>query len=159
MIILRFVTCNDAISGGIRFAEYGFWASHVETLTPEGKLLGAHAHGGVQAREHDYDRGGFYREKYIELPADAEMTAAFYAWNALQVGKPYDLTAIAAFIARRDWRETDSWFCSELIAAGLEAVKYFPFALATEVNHVMPRDLLLILSGSIDVANYGDSSK
>jgi uncharacterized protein YycO len=151
------VTCNDAVSGGIRFAEYGFWASHVETLTPEDKLLGAHFDGGVQARERDYDKGKFYKEQYINLPASPEVTAAFYTWNALQVGKPYDLTAIAAFVARRDWRETDSWFCSELMAAGLETVKYFPFALATEVSHVMPRDLLLILSSGIDVTKLGVS--
>jgi hypothetical protein len=30
MIQLRFVTSNDPISAGIRAAEYGFWASHVE---------------------------------------------------------------------------------------------------------------------------------
>jgi hypothetical protein len=152
MIIVRAVTCDDAISAGIRFAEYGYWASHIETLTPEGKLLGAHFDGGVQARERNYDAGKFTRERYLNLPADDAMTAAFYAWCKLQEGKPYDATAIAAFVARRDWRSPGEWFCSELIAAGLEIVKWFPFDLATDVNKVMPRDLLLILSGRIDVS-------
>ena len=152
MITLRFVTCDDAVSGGIRFAEYGFWASHVETLTPDGKLLGAHYDGGVQARDRYYDKGKFSRELFVKLPADEAMTNAFYAWNEDQIGKPYDLDAIAAFVARRDWREDGAWFCSEQMAAGLEEVKYFPFPLAADLNKVMPRDLLLILSGSIDVS-------
>jgi len=37
-----------------------------------------------------------------------------------QVGKPYDKTAIMSFIFRRDWQETGSWFCSELVAMALK---------------------------------------
>lgn len=33
-----------------------------------------------------------------------------------QVGKPYDLTGILGIGLHRDWQETDSWFCSELVA-------------------------------------------
>ncbi|HJW26438.1 MAG TPA: YiiX/YebB-like N1pC/P60 family cysteine hydrolase [Rhodocyclaceae bacterium] len=33
-----------------------------------------------------------------------------------QVGKPYDLTALAGLLAHRDWQENDRWFCSELVA-------------------------------------------
>lgn len=33
-----------------------------------------------------------------------------------QVGKPYDLTALVGLVMHRDWQESDSWFCSELVA-------------------------------------------
>jgi hypothetical protein len=41
VITIRFIGGNDLISRGIRLAEYGFWATHVETLMPDGTLLGA----------------------------------------------------------------------------------------------------------------------
>lgn len=37
-----------------------------------------------------------------------------------QLGKPYDLSAIAGLALHRDWQEQDSWFCSELVAWCLE---------------------------------------
>lgn len=151
MIRLRFVTCNDAVSAGIRAAEYGFWASHVEAVMPDGTLLGAHFEGGVQARPSDYDNGKFTKELFVDLPVSNSQETSFLDFLRAQIGKPYDLTAIAAFVAGRDWREEDSWFCSELQAAALEACMFFG-TLATDVNHITPRDLLLIVSGRIAIA-------
>ena len=152
MITLRFVTCADAVSAGIRGFEYGFWASHAEALMPDGTLLGAHYDGGVQARPHDYDAGQFTREMYVALPASPEMTDSFHSFLRAQVGKPYDIEAIVGLVAQRDWQSPDSWFCSELMAAGLADCRYFPANLATEFNHVTPRDLLLIVSGRVALA-------
>lgn len=150
MIRLRWVTCDDVISAGIRAAEYGFWASHVEAVMPDGTYLGAHADGGVQARPSHYDAGKFTKEQFVDIPVSQEQESAFNSFLRAQVGKPYDLTAIAAFVAGRDWREPDSWFCSELQAAALEACGFFT-TLATEVNHITPRDLLLIVSGRVPI--------
>ncbi len=152
MITIRFVTCRDVVSAGIRAFEYGFWASHVEALMPDGTLLGAHYEGGVLARPHDYDKGQFTRELYVSLPATAEMTDKFHAFLRAQIGKPYDIEAIIGLVAQRDWAADDSWFCSELIAAALADCGYFPPHLATEFNHVTPRDALLIVSGALDLA-------
>lgn len=149
MITIRFVTCADKISSGIRRFEYGFWASHAEALMPDGTLLGAHADGGVMARDHDYDKGKFTREMYVSIPTDPAMTDGFHNFLRKQVGKPYDFLAIAGLAAQRDWQEPDSWFCSELCAAALADCGYFPQHLATEFTHVTPRDLLLILSGRL----------
>jgi hypothetical protein len=151
MITVRFVTCNDPISAAIRAAEYDFWASHCEALMPDGTLLGAHASGGVQARARSYDTGQFVKEVYVDLPCDDATSQKFYDFLRLQVGKPYDMTAISAFLLGRDWREADSWFCSELQAAALEACGWFASPLATAVNHVSPRDLLLVLSGKVSL--------
>lgn len=151
MIRLRFVTCNDPISAGIRAAEYGFWASHTEAVMPDGTLLGAHYDGGVQARAADYDHGKFSQDLIVALPAPPEMADAFHAYLRSQLGKPYDVQAILAFVTRRNWQDPEAWFCSELQAAALVACGWFSTPLATEFNHITPRDLLLILSGRIAI--------
>lgn len=151
MICIRFVTCGDAISAGIRAAEYGFWASHTEALMPDGTLLGAHYDGGVQARPRDYDKGKYTKDIIVTIPTPQEMADKFHAFLRSQIGKPYDVEAIVAFVAQRDWRKSDSWICSELQAAALEAAGVLEWPLATEVNKITPRDLLLILSGKVKV--------
>lgn len=148
MIRLRFVTGDrSAISRAIQFAQYGFWCSHVEAVMPEGTLLGAHADGGVQNRAVDYDAREWTRQEFVDLPADAEQTDGFYCLMRAEIGKPYDLTAIAAFVARRSWQEPDSWFCSELVMAMLEKIGVVT-VVPTEVNHLTPRDCRLIVAAA-----------
>lgn len=149
-ITLRFVTCNDPVSAGIRAGEYGYWASHVEALMPDGTLLGAHYDGGVQARAQTYDAGKFTQQLYVTLPCDPATALRFTKFLEDQIGKAYDLTAILALVAERDWREPDSWFCSELQAAALETCGWLP-PLAADVAKITPRDLLLIVSGKVPV--------
>ena len=151
MIQLRFVTSNDAISAAIRAAEYGFWASHVEALMPDGTLLGAHVEGGVMARPRDYDKGRFTREEFVPIDVSDAMENDFHAFLRRQLGKPYDVQAILAFLAQRDWQSPGAWFCSELQAAALSYCGWFASHLATEFNHITPRDLLLIVSGRVPV--------
>lgn len=151
MIELRFVTCNDPISAAIRVGEYGFWASHAEALMPDGTLLGAHYDGGVQARPRGYDAAIMRRELFVSLPCAASVETAFFDFLRSQLGKPYDLEAIAALVAERDWRAPNSWFCSELMAAALEASGYMP-PLAADVAKITPRDLLLIVSARLPMS-------
>jgi hypothetical protein len=152
VITLRFVNGKSFVTAAIQRAEYGFWASHVEALMPDGTLLGAHIDGGVQARPRDYDKGQFTREVFVDIEAAPDVCDRFHAFLREQLGKPYDTTAIFAFVAARDWQEKDSWFCSELQAAALVACGWFVTPLATEFNHITPRDLLLIVSGRVAVA-------
>jgi len=151
MIRLRFVDGMDAVAAGIRAAEYGFWAIHTEALMPDGTLLGAHWQGGVQARPHDYDKGEFTKELYVSIPAGPAMTDSFHSFLRAQLGKPYDVEAIAAFVAGRDWQQPDAWFCSELQAAALAHCGWFANALAEQFNKITPRDLLLIVSGRVAI--------
>ncbi|MGZ5029020.1 MAG: YiiX/YebB-like N1pC/P60 family cysteine hydrolase [Methylobacter sp.] len=51
---------------------------------------------------------------FVDLPC-RDPQAAIRAARS-QVGKPYDLTGILGLGLHRDWQETDSWFCSELVA-------------------------------------------
>ena len=152
MITLRFVTGTDFVSRAIRAGERDGWCTHVEALMPDGTLLGAHLDGGVMPRGVGYDKTTMARELYVSLPNTAETFVAdkFHDFLRAQIGKPYDALAIAGFVLDRDWRETDSWFCSELIAAGLEACGYLPPLSAID-NHVSPRDLLLVLSGRFKI--------
>ena len=71
--------------------------------------LGARLDGGVQTRPPNYEKWSrvvpYYKER------------AYWDFLKAQIGKPYDKLAIFAFAVDRDWR---SWFCDELVAAGLE---------------------------------------
>jgi uncharacterized protein YycO len=154
MITIRFVAGNDFISRGIRLFEYGFWATHVETLMPDGTLLGAHARDGVQARPRDYDKGKFSKEEFVDIPATPEQTDGFHTFLRAQIGKPYDFKAILGLVMQRDWRSDKAWMCSELVTAGFcqDKVGIFPPQLATKFSRVTPRDLLLIVSGHYKLA-------
>jgi hypothetical protein len=165
MIRLRFVTGNSWISNAIRAGERDGWCTHVEAVMPDGTLLGAHLDGGVQARPAEYDKAEMTRELFVDLdgtqvafsavrskPDIGVLTAedAFHDFLRAQVGKPYDTEAVLGLGVGRNWRTADSWFCSELIAAALEACGYLPRLSAAD-NHISPRDILLILSGRVSI--------
>lgn len=151
-VTLRFVTAHDIISDDIRFYQRGFWATHVETLMPEGTLIGAHFNGGVLARQVGYDKDHMAREQYVPVKmASQEHADAYHAFMRLQVGKPYDVEAIAGMILQRDWRDPSKWFCSELVAGGFCECQEFPDHLAVELQHVTPRDVFLIASSRVSV--------
>jgi hypothetical protein len=156
MIRLRFVTGNSWVSNAIRAGERDGWCTHVEAVMPDGTLLGAHLVGGVQARLVGYDKAEMTRELFVELhAADATIYApdienVFYIFLRTQLGKPYDTEAVLGLGVGRNWRNADSWFCSELIAAALETCGYLPRLSAAD-NHISPRDLLLVLSGRVSI--------
>lgn len=166
MIHIRFVTGTGFISNAIRMGERDGWCTHTEVQMPDGTLLGAHIDGGVEARPPGYDKATMTRELFVELSfgnfvdtigsgrqaAIDAMETKFYGFLRAQLGKPYDITAIAGLALNRSWREADSWFCSELVAAALEFCGYLPKLSAAD-NHISPRDLLLVLSGRIPIAD------
>lgn len=148
MIVLQFIACGDPASRLIQTFERG-WPSHVDVVLGDGTLLGARSDSvggkppGVQIRPQGYEP--IEHSQRINLACTPEQETKFLNFLMTQIGKPYDKLAIAAFPFRRDWRENDSWFCSELVAAALEAA-WFPQPLANSVNEITPRDLLLIVS-------------
>jgi hypothetical protein len=148
-IALQFTTEADPVSALIRAFSHGAF-SHVDAVLPDGNLLGARADGGVQARPPGY--APFTRLLRVALSATDDQAAAFHHFLDAQRGRPYDLRAIAAFAADRDWRRPDSWFCSELQCAALEAAGWLRHRLATPANRITPADLLLLCSAFVDVA-------
>lgn len=150
MIKLRFVTGDDIFSWAIRRAEdFGF--SHVEAVTLDGKYLGAHADGGVQARPSDYDKGQFTKEVFVSLSVPDEISKVFYNYLNGKVGTPYDYEAILGFVSRLDEHQTGMVICSALMTLGLRHCKYFPFPLVVPAHEISPRDLMLTLSGRVKI--------
>ena len=124
---------------------------HVDAVLPGGSLLGAQNEAGlggqpsgVQVRPMGY--GGMHNIRRITLSVSPATDDAFLAFLMKQLGKPYDMTAIEAFVVERDWREPDSWICSELQAAALEAASVFANPLAAPANKITPQELFLLCS-------------
>lgn len=148
MLRLRFVSHPGIFNWACQIAQYGFWPTHVDAVMPDGTAIGAMS-DGVKVRPAGYDAGNFTREMFVDLNVPYEKEQFFYAFLRSQIGKPYDIWAIIQFYnprRGRDWQERDSWFCSELIAAGLAACSLFPQHLAVSFSRITPRDLLLLTS-------------
>lgn len=140
MIRLRFVCGYGLASKAIAWfgAEH---LSHVDAVLPNGMLLGSRSDTvggmppGVQVRSPNYEPVA--RTVDMAIPATPDQTDAFYAFLFDQIGKPYDHAAIWGFVFNRDWRDEDSWFCMELIAAAGEAAKLYP-RLFLAANKITP---------------------
>lgn len=123
--------------------------SHVDAVLEDGRLLGSRNDSvggqppGVQIRPPDYVT--FSRKVAMTIPATQDQSAAFYDFLASQLGKPYDTTAIWAFVLNRNWREEDSWICSELQSAAGEAAGITP-TLYLAANKITPVGCALAFS-------------
>jgi uncharacterized protein YycO len=140
-IMIRFVTCDDIVSALIRqhtWCDY----SHVEFVLDDGATLGAHADRGVAVRPANYD--SFTKIDTFVVPMTVEQKFEIMSFANAQIGKAYDMTAIAGIVFHRDWRNKNQWFCSELVAAAFEQA--LPLLnVPSSVDRITPRDLLLSL--------------
>lgn len=146
-IVLQFVTESDPLSAAIRYFSHSV-VSHVDLVLPDGGLLGARMAGGVQVRGADYAPWSMVLRATLRSPCAPKVYAAALS----QLGKPYDWRAILAFAVDRDWREADSWICSELQAWALEQGGFFQRPLYLGVNKITPGDLLLVVSPFAEIA-------
>jgi hypothetical protein len=127
--------------------------SHVDAVLPDGMLFGARSDRtgtgamrrspGVQARPPGYLR--FSRCAIARVPAGEEAARRWLEFLAAQDGKPYDWRAIWGFVVNRDWRQPDSWICSELQARALEVAGIMP-PLYLAANKITPVALALAVS-------------
>lgn len=156
MIVLQFSAQHDIGSDLIEWFSAGNY-SHVDSVLADGRLLGARSDvcagvsAGVQIRPANY--APFARKLVVTLPCDQAMADAYYAFLVAQLGKPYDSTAIVAFVFGRDWQEEDSWYCSEVCAADLCKIGYFPYGLAAAANKITPDALLLACSTKVPISH------
>lgn len=118
MIVIRFVHGIGLTDWAIQKYTWSYW-NHVELWTPAG-YLGAQPDGGVKVRPYNY-LGTSVTEAFRCIDI-GDKEPAFWQWAHAQIGKPYDWTAIFGLVARRDWKEDDSWYCSEYIAADFAQV-------------------------------------
>lgn len=108
--------------------------SHVDFVLPDGRLLGARGHGGVQIREPELF------PTLARFDIDAPDSVLDHAMS--QIGKPYDWPAILGFMAKRQWQDKNAWFCSELVAWSFQAAGV-PLLRSRDLYRITPRDLLL----------------
>jgi uncharacterized protein YycO len=135
-ITLQLVTSSGWGSALIRWRTWSDY-SHVDFVLPDGKLLGARSEGGVQIRPANYENFTKLAQYQIEAPQ------AVLDYAQQQIGKPYDMRSIINFGLHRDWREDDSWFCSELVAASFEHGGFPLLNIEESVSRVSPRDITL----------------
>ncbi len=149
-IRLRFVSGGDLDSLAIRARTESPW-SHVEAVTPAGKYLGAHAQGGVLARDPGYDASWLKAEQFVDLPeTEAGQADAFYAGLEAHIGEPYDFGAILDFIVPGiEVHQARRVICSALQTLELVKRRWFPGPLAEPPHKISPRDLFLLVSARI----------
>lgn len=141
-VVWQFSTQNDLSGYLIRYGTRSRW-THVDAVLPDGSLLGSTLDGGVQIRPPTYAKFSETLTTYIET----DCADRFYEKLHSQIGKPYDWRAIISFgLGERDWRETDSWFCSELQIWAMEQAGFFDRQLLVQENRLSPRDQLLLFS-------------
>jgi uncharacterized protein YycO len=147
-IVLQFI-CEDSLaSSAIAWFSAGA-ISHVDCVLDDNTLLGARSDkvggrpAGVQIRPVNY--ATFTRRVIMTIAANDIQKAKFNNFLMKQLGKPYDTEAIWAFMFNRNWRELDSWICSELQAAALEASGVFN-TLYLAANKITPVSLALAAS-------------
>jgi hypothetical protein len=142
LITLQFV-CEDAISSkAIAWFGSGKF-SHVDCVLPyTGWLLGSRSDSvggkppGVQIRPPDYAVFDVKVRMKIHT-IHSQIEQRYYDFLYDQIGKPYDNTAIWAFFVDRNWRQADSWICSELQTAAGEHSGILP-KLALTPNKITP---------------------
>lgn len=149
MVTLQFCAFKGPIPTAIEWFTQGT-VGHVDIVMPDGGLLGAQQMAGlggkpagVQIRPQGY--GGMLNPVRYSLPATPFQEDDFYGFARAQVGKPYDVEAIVAFVVGRNWRDPSAWFCSELAAAALEHAGII-HTLAAPMNKVTPEGLMLVAS-------------
>jgi hypothetical protein len=148
LIVLREKTCMP------------FPPSHTECVTPDGKWLGQHADGGMQAREAGYDHDdvailpdGRRCEIIVSLPVTQAQADAFYAAAHAAIGEPYDWHAIIGFGVTFHEHQKFHAICSAkmLLLLRTKGCEYFKWPLVVPAHLVDPRDLFLILSSHVQI--------
>lgn len=153
-IVMQFVGDSNSVGSTlIEWYDHSTY-SHVDTVLPTGELLGArndvimNIPAGVQIRPASYVAGRTILR--VNIPCPDPVANSYYEFVKAQIGKPYDETAIAAFVFGRNWTEDDSWFCSELCSAALVFSGYV-HQLSSPCNKIAPGDLCLVISAFVQI--------
>jgi len=134
--------CRSLKPGGlfIQAATFSRW-NHVAIEINGVVFDSTFAHGVACWPAEDF--AGRYHEVVtlvLELP-DEKAALAFL--NA-QLGKQYDLSALAALPFRGTWQDPDKWFCSELFAEMLRAGGIQLLDTVFKGYRVTPRDAYIV---------------
>ena len=125
------------------------WCSHVEYVQPENRVtFGAQLKGGVKRRPlNDPCYRDIARTETWILQTAMFQEEAIARFIEQTDGTAYDWRAILSFgLGSRDWREPDSWFCSEWTARLLELANVITFPKVLPITRITPRDIYLLFS-------------
>lgn len=100
-------------SYAIRLFTWSHW-SHIGVIMPDDTVIEAKGGEGVVVTPLDTFKARYPEWREAKSPVKSRREAFKFLRD--QVGKPYDFTAVISMPLRRNWQETDSWFCSELVA-------------------------------------------
>lgn len=156
MVRAQFVRGSGWASAGIAIFSAGH-LSHVDLVLPDGRLLGARSDSvgdappGVRVRPAGYE--DWSMRVLVELPATPKQAQKFYDFAMLQVGKRYDHLAIFAFALNRSWRDTEAWFCSDMLMACLEHAGLCPhlYLPTNKITPVAAATVMTALGGTATV--------
>ena len=158
-ICIQYSTSPAFASGVIRRLCHSPF-SHVDIVLDSGQehgLLGVSGEdrsigdlGGVRIRPHPaWAYKGNPKVAILTGVAD-KVYDDFMRLAHSQIGKPFDDAALWGFLKDtpndRDWRQPDSWFCSEFVVWSLEQAGFFPYELIVAKNRITPADSLLLLN-------------
>lgn len=134
MVTVAFCHSPGFTGSLIRGVTWSPW-DHVALVRKDGRFLSAMPGIGVVI-------GPAPEAARIDL-FEVDAIEAAVMWQAReQLGKPYDWTAVIGIGLHRDWRETDSWFCSELLAWAFETAGH-PLLRTDHLNRITPGDLAM----------------
>ena len=126
--------------------------THVDVVVPGNLYFGAKPRGGVKFRKENKTK--MKTCLVMNLDVSEEVQQKFYEFLFKQENKPYDWRACLTWFVVRDWKEDDSWFCSELVAAALMKSGFFEgtSSIFYSCSRISPSDLILLLSGRSNVS-------
>lgn len=150
-IVLQFVEGSGFSSALIKWFGSGLY-SHVDTVLPDGTLLGARNDviqgipAGVQIRPANYIQNEAMHR--VSLTVSGEMRGKYYAFLHSQIGKPYNRLGIFAFFINAEWSDIAAWFCSQLVTAALQDCQWMP-ELSQPASKIDPDRLFLLISALV----------
>lgn len=135
---LLFSRRNTVASWLICLACWSRW-SHCAIVDGD-HVIESTARRGVHRRPKALFMADYPQAEQVDIPCCDD--DAGLRWARAQIGLPYDWTAIAGFVLRRDWQEPDSWFCSELAEGAVRAAGRVRFR--SELSRITPQHVWML---------------
>jgi hypothetical protein len=116
--------------------------SHVNVVTPDGRLLGSLMDGGVQIRPADYEK--FALQIRVTIPVTDEQYEKFWASVNAKIGEKYDKAGILGIAMGINVASPGKVFCSELQAQGIKDAGII--WIAKDASKIDPETLRLLVT-------------